>query len=78
MIIHIIKGRQKNKNMNTKPFYASKTFWFNAFTIVWVGMTAFGWQPDPQFAQQVSNVLLGFAPVINLILRFLTDKGIRI
>jgi Na+/alanine symporter len=64
--------------MNTKPFYASKTFWFNLFTIVWVGMTAFGWQPDQQLAQEVSNILLGLAPLINLILRFLTDKKITL
>jgi len=64
--------------MDTKPFYTSKTFWFNLFTIVWVGMTAFGWQPDPVLAQEVSNILLGLAPVVNLVLRFLTDKGIRI
>jgi Na+/alanine symporter len=64
--------------MSTKPYYASKTFWFNTFTIIWVGMTALGWQPDLQFAEEVSNILLGLAPIVNLILRFFTNKGIRI
>ena len=62
--------------MNTKPWYASKTVWFNGLTIVIAVATYFGFTPDQTLFTQVSTFLVSFAPVVNLGLRFFTKKPI--
>lgn len=64
--------------MDKKVFYKSKTFWFNGLTVVVVGAAAFGYTPDPEVSQAVSKLLLASSPVINLVLRYFTNKGVTL
>lgn len=63
---------------NTKRWYKSKTVLFNALTALVVIATFFGYVPDQDFAQNVSGILIGLAPVINIALRAVTTKGITL
>jgi len=60
----------------TKPFYQSKTIWFNVLTIIVVLATGLGYTPNAQIAAQTSQVLLLASPVVNAILRFYTKQPI--
>jgi hypothetical protein len=60
-----------------KPFYTSKTVWFNALTIITVIATMFGYVPDQELAENTSAILLSLTPLINLALRFVTTKPIK-
>jgi len=54
----------------------SKTLWFNLLTIVVAIATFFQYTPNQDLAEQVTGYLLVIAPAVNLLLRFITDKGI--
>lgn len=59
-----------------KPFYQSKTFWFNILFVLVAVAGYFGfteYQPDANTAE-LAAVLIA---VINLILRFLTKAEIK-
>lgn len=65
-----------NYKMNFKPYYQSKTFWFNVLTIITVVATFYGYVPNQGLADQASGILIAVSPLINLILRFITTKGL--
>ena len=59
--------------METKPFYVSKTFWFNVLALVVVVAGAFGFaefQPTPE----VETYGLVLVTIANIVLRFVTAK----
>ena len=60
----------------SKPWYASKTIWFNALTILCAIAAFFGWTPDQQLTASVAGILVMASPFVNLALRFLTKKPI--
>ena len=60
-----------------KSIFQSKTFWFNALTIITVVATILGYTPNQQLADTTSSLLLSITPVINIILRFYTSKAIK-
>lgn len=62
--------------MDNKKFYASKTLWFNALTVLVVIATHFGYVPDPDFTEKAASVLLIVAPAVNFALRLVTEKPI--
>lgn len=59
-----------------KSSLKSKTLWFNALTVVIVVSTFFGFVPNQDLAEQTSAFLLAASPIINIFLRFLTNKGL--
>lgn len=62
--------------MNSKPWYLSKTVWFNILTIVTAVAAYLGWNPDQQITMNVAGFLVAASPIINLALRLLTSKPI--
>lgn len=62
--------------METKPFYASKTLWFNALTILVAVATSYGYVPDQSLADHAAGALLFIAPAVNIVLRLVTSRGI--
>ena len=65
-------GNSKESDMETKPFYLSKTLWFNLLSIVVIvaGVLGFGeFEMDP-------TVQAAVVAVINLLLRLYTDRPI--
>ena len=63
--------------MDSKPFWESKTFWFNLLALAVAIATAFGYdrfKPSPD----VERIALGIVAVANILLRFLTNKGIHV
>ena len=61
--------------MEAKKFWESKTFWFNVLTLVVLVASEFGlrdFAPDPN----VAALATGIVAVINIVLRFMTDKPI--
>jgi membrane protein YdbS with pleckstrin-like domain len=59
-----------------KPFWKSKTFWFNVLALLLTVASAFGYQdfkPDP-WVQDLATVII---IVVNLILRFVTSTPVR-
>jgi hypothetical protein len=62
--------------MLSKPFYRSKTLWFNALTILVAFAAHFGWTPDPTLTNTVSIVLVSINPLVNLVLRLFTRHPI--
>lgn len=59
-----------------KPIYKSKTVIFNAITIITVFAALFGYAPNEELAETTASILIGLSPIINIILRLMTDKGI--
>lgn len=60
----------------SKPWYASKTVWFNALTILCAVAAYFGWTPDQHLTTNIAGMLVAASPIVNLILRFMTKKAI--
>jgi len=62
--------------MESKPFYQSKTFWFNALFVVVALAGFFGftdYQPDAN-TSELAAVLIA---VVNLVLRFITKSAVK-
>ena len=64
--------------MTSKPFYTSKTFLFNALTIIIAVASFYGFTPDQELTNQVAAYLVLLSPIINLILRYFTKKPITL
>ena len=60
----------------TKPWYTSKTLWFNLLALIVTVAMGFGFG-DLELAEWVEPIALGLIAVINLILRAVTNKGVR-
>jgi len=60
----------------TKVFWKSKTFWFNALTILTVFAGAFGYTPNKELVQETGNLLVALSPFVNFFLRIFTEKKI--
>lgn len=63
--------------MNKKPWFKSKTVWFNVLTIVVTVATIFGYQPNEEIQVALQTSLIALAPLVNLALRFLTKEPIE-
>lgn len=61
-----------------KPFYRSKTFWFNMVTIMVTVASFMGYVPNQELAEQVTVGLVSISPLINLGLRFITKSEITL
>ena len=59
-----------------KKWYASKTFWFNAFAFVVAVLSAFGYTGE--LGGDLGLFVLPVVALINIALRFITNKGISI
>tara|TARA_R110000868_G_scaffold312482_1_gene573409 strand:+ start:1511 stop:1717 length:207 start_codon:yes stop_codon:yes gene_type:complete len=59
-----------------KSIFKSKVIWYNLLTIVTVIASVFGYTPDQQVADLTSGILLTLSPIVNILLRFFTTKGI--
>mgnify|MGYP001558755394 CR=1 FL=1 len=62
--------------METKSLMKSKIVWFNGLTILVTLATFFGYTPNQELSGQVTTFLLLLAPVVNLLLRFITTQGL--
>lgn len=60
--------------MPPKPWYRSKTVWFNVLTGVVAVAAYFGYVEDPETTARVEQVLPVIVTVVNLILRFSTKR----
>lgn len=56
----------------TKPFYKSKTLWFNAIAIALAVASQFGFQEFVPDAELIAGVMA----VVNMLLRFVTTKPV--
>ena len=61
-----------------KKAFSSKTVWFNGLTVLIVVATFFGFTPNQEVAETTTHVLIGVAPLINLVLRFITKEAIEL
>jgi hypothetical protein len=59
-----------------KPWYRSKTVWFNGLTIVVAVASFFGWTPDPHLTEIAARTLVAVSPAVNLVLRFFTRRPV--
>lgn len=62
----------------TKSALKSKTIIFNVLTVLIVIATFMGYTPNQELAELVSQILIGLAPLINIVLRFVTKEPISI
>jgi hypothetical protein len=63
--------------MLDKKWYVSKTFWFNVVALILVVVASFGYgdfDPDPKIYEYGGMLVT----LINIGLRFVTKKGVRI
>ena len=62
---------------NGKPPLQSKTLWFNALAIVVLVAQSFGFG-DFQLSPDMQQLAFGVVAIVNLALRFVTNKGIAL
>lgn len=60
---------------NGKPFWRSKTFWFNVLALIVMVANAFGFA-DFQADPEVSQMAFVIVTVVNLVLRFVTKEPV--
>ena len=63
--------------MKPKPFYRSKTLWFNALTVLIFAAKLFGYTEDQELSSQLSSLWIVLAPFVNIALRLVTKKPIK-
>lgn len=61
-----------------KHFYESKTILFNSLTVLFVVATFLGYTPNQELAETSSNLLIALAPIVNIVLRLVTDKKVTL
>ena len=64
--------------MKSKKLHQSKTFWFNALTVVVVVASFFGYEQNPEVAAKTQQLVVGLAPIVNILLRLVTNTAVRI
>lgn len=72
------KVATSHPHMTPKPWYRSKTIWFNALTILIAVATVFGFTINQELFEQATNVLIILSPIVNLLLRFKTKKPVTL
>lgn len=63
--------------MEPKSIFASKTFWFNALTIVTAVAALFGYAPNQELADDAAMFLVSMSPIVNILLRMWTSKPVH-
>ena len=61
-----------------KRFYRSKTIIFNVLTVVIVLATMLGFTPNQEVAEVTTGLLVALAPIVNIILRTVTNKSVTL
>lgn len=61
-----------------KKIHQSKTIIFNTLTILVVVATFFGYTPNQELSDTTASILLALSPLINIALRFVTDKKLSL
>lgn len=64
--------------MESKKIYQSKTFWFNALTVLVVVASFFGYEQNQELASNTQATLLALSPLINIALRAVTNKPVTL
>jgi hypothetical protein len=64
--------------MESKKIYRSKTFWFNALTVLVVVASFFGYEQNQELATDVQTFIVTFNPLINIVLRAITNKAVSL
>jgi hypothetical protein len=64
--------------MDAKSIITSKTFWFNALTVLVTVASVFGYSSDPALAQRVIDIMVVITPIINIVLRLVTRQPVTI
>jgi hypothetical protein len=62
--------------MPTKPWYTSKTIWFNGVTVIIAAATFFGFTINQDLFNNVTAFLVAISPVVNIGLRLVTKTPI--
>jgi hypothetical protein len=62
--------------METKPVWASKTFWTNAVAVIAAMSGVFGMDLGLDGATQ-AQLVIAIMGIVNIALRFVTTKGIK-
>ena len=67
--------------MDPKPFWQSKTFWFNLLLLVVAVANKFGfgdYVPTPAHQMLIDSSAVILAALINIVFRFITDQGVSL
>lgn len=68
--------------MEAKSFLKSKTFWFNIVTFIVIVASLFGYNPTEAaasgWAKSLSTAGIALSPIANIVLRFWTERPIKI
>ena len=60
----------------SKPFYKSKTFWFNALAFVSAVAASYGFTGE--LAPELQPFVVPAVTLINVVLRFVTKQGVTL
>lgn len=69
---------KKKKASEGKPFYKSKTVWFNILTAIIVIAGMLGYDVDNAMTSELATSLIAVSPVVNLVLRGWTKSPIKL
>lgn len=61
-----------------KQWYQSRTVWYNLLTVIVVSATFLGYTPNQDLADTVSSLLVAISPIVNIVLRLVTQSGIAL
>lgn len=66
--------------MESKPFYASKTFWFNVLAVLVLIAGNFGYSGEipGEWTEYVNVFVPAFVALVNLVLRFITKQPVSL
>lgn len=66
--------------MESKPFYLSKTFWFNVVAVLILVLNQFGYvgELDPEWHGYVDVFVPAFVALVNIVLRFITKQPVAL
>lgn len=61
-----------------KSIFQSKVLYFNLLTVIVLVANYYGYTPDPVVSEKASQTLSIVAPLINIVLRFFTNKAVSL